>query len=80
MHYLLRKYGEHTHALQQYRAVLLDHRIFIQLLTCNFTAKGYSHNVSHCAYPLCTVSRNNKTLQVCVLLRCTCVKHITAKK
>ena len=57
----------------------LYHIIFIQLLTCNFTAKGYSHNVSHCAYPLCTVS-NNKTLQVCVLLRCTCVKHITAKK
>ena len=28
-------------------------------------AKGYSHNVLLCAYPLCTVSNNSKTLQVC---------------
>ena len=34
VHYMLLKYEEHTHALQQYRAVLL----FIQLLNCNFTA------------------------------------------
>ena len=34
-------------------------------LYCRF-AKGYSHNVLHCAYPLCTVPHNSKTLQVCV--------------
>ena len=39
------------------------------LQVCRF-AKGYSHNVLHCAYPLCTVSHNSKTLQVCVSLRC----------
>ena len=76
----LRKYEENTHASQQYRAVLLVSQNFNSVIDlqhyCRF-AKGYSHNVSHCAYPLCTVSNNSKTLQVCV---CMCVKHITAKK
>ena len=76
-------YEEHTHASQQYMAVLLvSQNIYSVIdlqLYCRF-AKGYSHNVSHCAYPLCTLSHNSKTLQVCVPLRCMCVKHITAKK
>ena len=55
----------------------LHHILFIQLLTCNFTAGLQKATV---AYPLCTVSQNSKTLQVCVSLRCMCVKHITAKK
>ena len=67
-------YGEHTRASQQYRAVLLVSQNFNSVidlqLYCRF-AKGYSHNVSHCAYPLCTVSHNSKTLQVCVSLRCS---------
>ena len=80
MHYLLRTYDEHTHASQHYRAVLLVSQNFnsvIDLQLYSRFAKGYSHNVLHCAYPLCTVSHNSKTLQVCV---CMCVKHITAKK
>ena len=42
----------------------LYHIIFIQLLTYNFTAglQKASHSVSHCAYPLCTVSHNSKTV------------------
>ena len=73
MHYLLRKYQEHTHALQKYRAVLLVSQNFNSVidlqLYCRF-AKVYSHSVSHCAYPLCTVSHNSKTFQVCVSFVC----------
>ena len=82
MHYLLLKYEEHTHASQQYMDVFLVSQNYNSVdlqLYCRF-AKGYSHSVLHCAYPLCTVANNSKTLQVCVSLRCMCVKHITAKK